>query len=214
MWSTTDTVATVAAAAQVSAAVFTGVMAKRTHDLAKKTGSVATAANREAQPVVDQGVILERQADAMAALADAARKDRTDRLQAERADQARRISAYLTTDRGNPLVQLHVINASIAQVTRFQTVAIAHDFSGPGVSWKGSFFLIDETVIIEPGGTTRPGSVIAPIGLLTFRHEIAFDDDNGVSWHKYGSEGLHEVPADFTLLTNLQWDPSQRQGRP
>jgi len=72
MWTTTDTVAVgaaVAAGAQVSAAIFTAVMAKRTHALAK-------AANKEAGAVVDQGALLERQAKAMAELAEEARRDR------------------------------------------------------------------------------------------------------------------------------------------
>ena len=35
------------------------------------------------------------------------------------------------------------------------------------------------------------------------RQEVAFSDDNGARWHKYGAEGLHEVPPDFTLLAGL-----------
>jgi hypothetical protein len=73
----------VAAAAQVSAAIFTAVMAKRTHELATKTGSMAEASNnmaaaasKEADAVVAQGEVLERQANAMAQLAEEARRDR------------------------------------------------------------------------------------------------------------------------------------------
>jgi hypothetical protein len=44
-----------------------------------------------------------------------------------------------------------------------------------------------------------------PATNIPFRHEIVFNDDNGVRWHKYGAEGLREVSRDFTLLTDLSW---------
>jgi hypothetical protein len=47
-WSTTDTVATIAAVAQVSAAIFTGVMARRTHGLATETEKMAAETKRVA----------------------------------------------------------------------------------------------------------------------------------------------------------------------
>ena len=72
----------------------------------------------------------------------------------------------------------------------------------------------DETPpVIPPGAPSKPGSVNLPPNALNFHHEIAFKDDNGVRWHKYGPDGLREVPADFTLLTDLQWDPSKSQNR-
>lgn len=47
-WSTADTVATIAAGAQVSAAIFTGVMARRTHGLATQTERMAAETKRVA----------------------------------------------------------------------------------------------------------------------------------------------------------------------
>lgn len=67
-WTTTDTVATIAALAQVSAAVFTAVMAKRTHGLAsetkrmaEETQRVADATSAEAQAT--QALVAEAQLD-------------------------------------------------------------------------------------------------------------------------------------------------------
>jgi hypothetical protein len=135
----------VAAAAQVSAAIFTAVMAKRTHDLATKTEDMVTAANKEAEAVVTQGEVLERQAKAMAELAEEARNERSDQLQAEletsflrTSEQARKISSFTTGGGGAPAV-LNVINASDVQVIVFEGVAIIEDYPTRGVSWRGSF---------------------------------------------------------------------------
>lgn len=67
-WSTTDTVATVAAVAQVSAAIFTGVMAKRTHGLATETRKMATDTKRvadatAAEAAATQALVSETQID-------------------------------------------------------------------------------------------------------------------------------------------------------
>ena len=67
-WSTTDTVTTIAAVAQVSAAIFTGIMARRTHDLAKKTKKMVTETKRVAdatdmQAKATQTLVVEAQID-------------------------------------------------------------------------------------------------------------------------------------------------------
>lgn len=68
-WSTTDTVATIAAVAQVSAAVFTGVMARRTHGLGTQTKAMAEETQRAANAA-------EQQAKATEALVAEAQLDR------------------------------------------------------------------------------------------------------------------------------------------
>lgn len=67
-WSTTDTVATIAAIAQVSAAIFTGVMARRTHGLARETKRMATDTKRvadaaAAEAAATQALVAEAQID-------------------------------------------------------------------------------------------------------------------------------------------------------
>jgi hypothetical protein len=67
-WSTTDTVATIAAVAQVSAAIFTGVMAKRTHGLATETRQMAEETKRIAdatdlQAKATEALVSEAQLD-------------------------------------------------------------------------------------------------------------------------------------------------------
>lgn len=67
-WTTTETVATIAAAAQVSAAVFTGVMARRTHGLATETKAMAEEAQRaanaaEVQAKATEALVAEAQLD-------------------------------------------------------------------------------------------------------------------------------------------------------
>lgn|GEM_PF-4796593 len=67
-WSTTDTVATIAAVAQVSAAVFTGVMARRTHGLATETRHMAEETKRaanaaETQARATEALVAEAQLD-------------------------------------------------------------------------------------------------------------------------------------------------------
>ena len=84
MWTTTATVATVAAAAQVSAAIFTGVMAKRTHDLATKTEQMANATK-------DMAAETKRVADASAVEAEATKQLVTEAQQ----DRALSWSPYL-----------------------------------------------------------------------------------------------------------------------
>lgn len=89
MWSTTDTVATaatVAALAQVSAAVFTAVMAGRTHDLAAKTKEMAAATEKMAAET-------KRVADASAVEAEATKQLVTEAQQ----DRALLWSPFLTT---------------------------------------------------------------------------------------------------------------------
>lgn len=71
-WSTTDTVATIAAVAQVSAAVFTGVMARRTHGLATETRQMAEETKRaadaaETQSIATQSLVAEAQLEREAA---------------------------------------------------------------------------------------------------------------------------------------------------
>jgi hypothetical protein len=65
-----------ATVAVTGAAVATAVSAVFTARMAIKTGDLAKAANKEAAAVVDQGEVLERQATAMAELAEEARRDR------------------------------------------------------------------------------------------------------------------------------------------
>jgi hypothetical protein len=149
------------------------------------------------------------------------RQERDDRIQAEReasflrkSEQARKVSTYTTGGDTAP-IQLNVINVSDTMVTHVEAIAITDDYPGPGDSWKASFFPLDVVRIIPPGPSRTTGDQVDPPSSgLVFRHEIAFTDDNGVRWHKYGPEGLQEVPRDFTLLTSLQWDPSQRQNGP
>ena len=148
------------------------------------------------------------------------RQERADRIQTEReasflrkSEQARKVSSF-TTGGGNDPVQLNVINVSDVSVSHVEAVAIADGYPGPGESWKASFYELGVVRIVPPGPSRPEGHVVPPRSGLTFRHEIAFTDDNGVRWHKYGPEGLREVPREFTLLTNLQWDRSQRQNRP
>ena len=121
-----------------------------------------------------------------------------------KAEQARRISAHLVGG-GDAPVLLNAINDSGLVATRFQAVAITDGYPGPNDQWRGSFFL-PITWVLPPGPAT-PAVLIPPAPNLVFRLEIAFDDDNGVRWHKYGPEGLREVPKDFTLLDDLQWVP-------
>ncbi|WP_415853598.1 hypothetical protein [Sinomonas sp. G460-2] len=58
-WSTSDTVATIAAIAQVSAAVFTAVMARRTHGLATETAEMAKETQRAANAAETQAKATE-----------------------------------------------------------------------------------------------------------------------------------------------------------
>jgi hypothetical protein len=60
-WSTADTVLTIAAVAQVSAAIFTGVMAKRTHGLATETKRIADATDLQAKAT--EALVTESQLD-------------------------------------------------------------------------------------------------------------------------------------------------------
>ncbi len=79
MWTTTDTVATaaaVAAVAQISAALFTGVMAKRTHELSAKTESMAVATEKMAAETKRAADATAREAGATEALAEEALRDR------------------------------------------------------------------------------------------------------------------------------------------
>lgn len=76
MWTTTDTVATVAAVAQVSAAAFTGLMAKRTHDLAAETRSMAAATRAMAEETKSAASATAREAKATETLAEEALRDR------------------------------------------------------------------------------------------------------------------------------------------
>ncbi len=125
-----------------------------------------------------------------------------------RSEQARKVGAYLTGG-GSQAVLLNVMNISAFGVYRFEAVAIveADGDSGENDRWCASFFPTRTTMIIEPG-TYPPVQVEPPSPNLNFRHEIAFTDDNGVRWHKYGPAGLHEVAADFTLLGDMiQWEP-------
>jgi hypothetical protein len=147
------------------------------------------------------------------------RQEQYARLKAEqetsflrKSEQARKISSYTTGGGGAPAV-LNVINASDAQVIPFEAVAIIKDYPRPGATWRGSFLPLGVVNVVPPGPSTR-GSVLPPPNAVNFRHEIAFTDDNGVRWHKYGPDGLHEVDAQFTLLADLDWDPSMSQIRP
>jgi len=119
---------------------------------------------------------------------------------ARKSEQARRVSAH-TTGGGTAPVQLNVINASDLMVTDFEAVAFAE--YPPGNTWKGSFYPPGIVIVIPPGSGTK--QMPSPAMNIPFRHEIAFNDDNGVRWHKYGGEGLREVSRDFTLCTDLSW---------
>jgi hypothetical protein len=124
-----------------------------------------------------------------------------------KSEQARRVSAH-TTGGGSEDVFLKIINASGLVVTHFEAVAIAAGYPGAGAQWRGSFYPPGTVFVVEPG-VWKGRYVEPPTAGLTFRLEIVFTDDNGVRWHKYGSEGLHEVPRGFTLLDDLDWDPSK-----
>jgi hypothetical protein len=137
--------------------------------------------------------------------------ERRDRLAVEgeatflrKAEQARRISAHLVGG-GDALIHLNAINDSGLVATRLEAVAITDGYPGPNDQWRGSFFPLITWVLVPEPATTAV--VVPPAPNLAFRLEIAFDDDNGVRWHKYGPEGLREVPKDFTLLHDLQWVP-------
>lgn len=148
---------------------------------------------------------------ALAALAAQARTVRHERAERDRAqqeasflrrsEQARRVGAYLTGGGAGP-VFLNLINTSEFPVQRFEAVAIADDYPADGDQWRSSFFPLGRVIVIPPG-TYPTMAVVSPSPNLVFRQEVAFSDDNGVRWHKYGPEGLREVPADFTLLAGL-----------
>jgi hypothetical protein len=133
------------------------------------------------------------------------RTERAERLRLEaevallrKSDQARKVSAHLTGGGAAP-VQLNVINANDIIITAFEAVAIAE--YPEGSKWKGSFYPPGTVMIVNPGSSS--GQLEPPKPNLSFRHEVAFNDDNGIRWYKYGPEGLCEVPRDFTLLTGL-----------
>jgi hypothetical protein len=123
----------------------------------------------------------------------------------QQSEQARKVGSYLTSP-NDPEVQLTFINASTFAIAKVETVAIADGFPGEVDQWRGSFFAEHPTTVIDPGSTVVR-ELQAPSPRLLFRHEIAFTDDNGIRWHKYGRNGLHRVADDFTLLTAIHWWP-------
>ena len=71
--------------------------------------------------------------------------------------------------------------------------SIADGYPEEGDQWRGSFYVPGVFIVAEPG-PSKGIYVNPPVANLTFRLEIAFTDDNGTRWRKYGAEGLHEVP--------------------
>ena len=53
-------------------------------------------------------------------------------------------------------------------------------------------------MVLLPQG--RHAETVEPPANVQWRLEMAFNDDNGQRWHKYGSERIRKVSANFSLI--------------
>lgn len=119
-------------------------------------------------------------------------RDRRRALDLEESAQARLVGGY-TLGGGTTPVQIKLINASRFQVAKVEAVLIGDGYRVPVCGGPQS-----PTVVLPPGESQF--AIQPPAGNIAWRLEMAFNDDNGERWHKYGSKRLRKVPSNFSLV--------------
>lgn len=124
-----------------------------------------------------------------------ARQNRLDEERAglARSEQARQVGAYTVGGGGGP-VQVVVVNDSGLPVSHVEALAKAGEHRLPLCGHMGIVKIVNPHSV-DPQVPQPP-----PVAGVAWRMELAFTDDNGVRWHKYGPEPLREVSPDFTLF--------------
>jgi hypothetical protein len=120
-------------------------------------------------------------------------RDRRRALDLEESIQARMVGGYTLGGGADPVL-VHLINASSFPIARVEAVLIGdgHRFT----VWGGREM---PTMVLLPRDRPQIETVKPPAN-VQWRFEMAFNDDNGQRWHKYGSENTRKVSADFTLI--------------
>lgn len=120
-------------------------------------------------------------------------RDRRRALDLEESEQARLVGGY-TLGGGTGPVLIHLINASRFPVANVEAALIGggHRVLACGGPQAPTFVLLPQhspqTLTIQP-----------PHNNVAWHLEIAFNDDNGERWHKYGAAKLRKVSSDFSL---------------
>jgi hypothetical protein len=107
--------------------------------------------------------------------------------------QARLVGGY-TLGGGTAPVVVNLINASRFPVARVEAVLIG---DGRRVVVCGGRQA--PTLVLLPQDSPQTLTIQPPHN-VQWHLEIAFNDDNGERWHKYGSKKLRKVPGDFSLV--------------
>jgi len=94
-------------------------------------------------------------------------------------------------------VLVNLINASRFPVARVEAVLIG---DGHRVVICGG--RTSPTMVLLPQDRPQTLTIQPPVNNVQWHLEIAFNDDNGERWHKYGSKKLRKVPGDFSLVND------------
>lgn len=121
-------------------------------------------------------------------------RDRQRALDLAESAQARLVGGY-TLGGGNAPVLVNLINASMFPIARVEAVLIGE---GQRVVVCGGRDA--PTRVLLPQDSPQTLTIKAPVNNVQWHLEVAFNDDNGERWHKYGSKKLRKVPGDFSLV--------------
>ncbi len=121
--------------------------------------------------------------------------DRRMQLELEESAQARLVGGYTTGGRTEPLV-VHPVNSSGFQLQKVEAALIG-EHGLLEVVYGGRS---GEVVVLPPAPPGEYNRSVNPPPSVECHLEIAFDDDTGQRWHKYGADKpLRKVSADFSL---------------
>ena len=89
---------------------------------------------------------------------------------------------------------INLINSS-----RFQVAEVEAILTGDGRRVVVCGGRQSPIVVLQPQ-QTETRTISPGVNNVGWHLEIAFNDDNGERWHKYGPKKLHKVPGDFSLV--------------